>query len=70
MSCATACWTDRAPTRAAALFVASAVGTPEALVVTAAGGVAGHGAIGIVVLFVPGAMLSQVVLMPMEASAS
>lgn len=70
MSRATAIWTDRTPTRPAALFIASAVGSNDVFVVTAAGGVAGHGAIGVVVLFFPGSTLSQVVLMPTEASAS
>jgi hypothetical protein len=58
-------WVLAAP---AALFVASAVGTTEALVVTAAGGVDGVGAVAFVALFIPGSLLGTIAVMPQESS--
>ena len=54
--------------KSSALFVASAVGSKDALVVTAAGGVDGMGAIALVALFVPGSLLGTIAVMPQERS--
>jgi hypothetical protein len=58
-------WVLAAP---AALFVASAVGTAETLVVTAAGAVDGVGAVALVALFIPGSLLGTIAVMPQESS--
>ena len=47
-----------------ALFVASAVGSRDALVIAAAGGVRGAGALALVVLFVPGALHGAITVLP------
>ena len=54
-------WSIAAP---GALFVASAVGAGDVLVVSAAGGVAGVGAVAVVALFVPGSLLGRVAVIP------
>jgi len=53
-----------------ALFVASAVGTRNAVVVTAAAGIAGVGAVALVVLVIPGCVVSRIGVMPVSPSGS
>jgi hypothetical protein len=48
------------------MFVASVVGTPDALVVAAGGCVPEAGAVVAVVVFVPGSLLGAIAVMPRE----
>ncbi|MGE0398494.1 MAG: hypothetical protein AB7T06_17440 [Kofleriaceae bacterium] len=50
----TQAWTLASSARPTALFAAHAATKDDVLVVAAAGGVAGHGAIGIIAFFLPG----------------
>lgn len=47
-----------------ALFVGSAVGSTDCLVVTGAAGVAGLGAVALVACFIPGSVCARVLVMP------
>jgi hypothetical protein len=66
----TAAWTLASPSRPAALFAAHVAAKDDVLVVAAAGGVAGHGAIGIVAVFVPGHAHAQMFVIADTGGAS
>lgn len=66
----TAAWTLASPSQPPALFAAHASAKDDVLVVTAAGGVAGHGAIGIVAVFLPGHAHAQMYVMANPGGAS
>jgi hypothetical protein len=59
----TAAWTLASASQPTALFAAHAATKDDVLVVAAAGGVAGHGAIGIIAVFVPGHAHAQMFVM-------
>lgn len=65
-----AAWTVRSGCLPPALFVASASTRDDVTVVAAAGGVEGHGAIAVVVLFIPGSSISRFLVMPSVGGAS
>ena len=66
----TAAWTLASPSQPSALFAAHAATKDDVLVVAAAGGVEGHGAIGIIAFFLPGHAHARMFVMADEAGAS
>ena len=52
-----------------ALLVAATVGKPDALVISAACGVADVGAVALVALFVPGTLLGAIAVLPHARSS-
>jgi hypothetical protein len=66
----TAAWTLASPSHPAALFAAHMATKGEVLVLAAAAGVAGHGAIGIVAFFLPGHAHARMFVMAAPESVS
>ncbi len=63
-------WTLALSLQPAALFAAHAAAKDDVLVVAAAGGVAGHGAIGIIAFFLPGHAHARMFVMANPEGAS